>query len=118
MCFEHGDCTLVANDDGRVPRIGAWSIGAQALVTALREPSAESRPEVGQATRPMSAAPPPPSRRHRRLARRRLVREQAIVLLVLLVLLAVTVLLLCLEWLNSGTVGPNTPSIAHSIGGT
>ncbi len=69
-------------------------------------PTADPPPSLGLVTRPMAGLPAPPSRHHRRLARRRLVREQVLVALVLLLLLAVTVLLLCLEWLASGSVTP------------
>lgn len=77
---------------------------------------ATARPALGLVTRPMAAPLAPPSRRNRRMARRRLVREQVAVCLVLLVILGVTVLLLCLEWLTSGSVASNAPAVIHSVG--
>lgn len=47
-------------------------------------------------------------RRRRRLARRRLVREEILAVLVLVAALAATLVLLGLQWLNSG--GSNSPT--------
>jgi hypothetical protein len=54
-------------------------------------------------------------RRRRRLARRRLVREEILAVLVLVAALAATLVLLGLQWLNSGGSNPPTGTGVVSI---
>jgi type VI protein secretion system component VasF len=75
----------------------------------------------GPTTTPQSNAgavsPPLGPRQQRRAERRRLVREQLLAVAVLVVALAITVLLLGLQWLDSGTSAQSQSIPVTLLGG-